>query len=32
MIQAIAASLGKVQIFDYWKIQDELIAEGIVDN
>lgn len=30
MIQAIAASLEKVQIFDYWKIEDELIAEGVL--
>ena len=30
MIQAIAASLEKVQIFDYWKIEEELIAEGVL--
>ena len=30
IIQAIAASLEKVQICDYWKIEEELIAEGVL--
>lgn len=30
MIQDVAASLGNVKIFDYWKIEEELIAEGVL--
>ena len=24
------ASVGRVQIFDYWNVEDELIAEGVL--
>ena len=30
MLQPESDSVGKVQIFDYWKAQDELIAEGVL--
>ena len=30
MIQPTDASFGKVQIFDYWKSEKELIAEGVL--